>query len=324
MTRERIKLSLAENSTSRAYNPGAEKMLGEVIPVLDLGFVYLVDYMGNDQSIVQAARVSYGAGTKATSEDRGLIRYLMRNRHTTPFEMGELKFHAKMPYFVAAQWVRHRTASINAESARYSIMKEEFYVPDMSAISVQSKDNKQGRGELLPIEESEQLRYELQQRGLSAFEYYHHLLNQDMEGNVIDKNRQGIAKELARTVLPESTYTQWYWKIDLHNLFHFLGLRMDPHAQLEIRQYAEAISEIVKEAFPFAYEAFEDYVLESKIITGPEMDILANLFESKGMQMTIEEIAATADSVGLKNKREREEMIDKFRAMGLIRKINIV
>jgi len=242
----------------------------------------------------------------------------MRNRHTTPFEMAELKFHIKLPYFVAAQMVRHRTANINAESARYSIFKDEFYIPEPLAVSAQSKDNKQGRGEVLPSDVAQEVRDKLEEHSLNAFELYHYLLNVDEQGIILDEDRIGVAKELARIPLPESTYTQWYWKMDLHNLFHFLGLRKDPHAQFEIRQYADAISEIVKEAFPHAYKAFEDFQLNAKIITGPEIEIMAGLFQEKGFKISEDDVLRIADQAGLKNKRERNEMVEKFKKMGVI------
>ncbi len=223
-----------------------------MINVLDNGFVRLVDMMGDDSAIVQAARTSYGKGTKTFSEDRKLIRYLMRNRHTSPFEMVEFKFHIKLPIFVARQWIRHRTANVNEYSGRYSEMKNEFYLPEVESVRKQSLTNKQGRDdeELSPKEANEFIA-ELEKSNSLQFETYQ---------NFIDK---GIARELARINLPLSIYTEWYWKIDLHNLFHFLKLRLDSHAQLEIRLYAEVIAEILKEKVPLAYEAFEDYILEA-------------------------------------------------------------
>ena len=223
-----------------------------MINVLDNGFVRLVDMMGDDSAIVQAARTSYGKGTKTFSEDRKLIRYLMRNRHTSPFEMVEFKFHIKLPIFVARQWIRHRTANVNEYSGRYSEMKNEFYLPEVESVRKQSLTNKQGRDdeELSPNEANEFIA-ELEKSNSLQFESYQ---------NFIDK---GIARELARINLPLSIYTEWYWKIDLHNLFHFLKLRLDSHAQLEIRLYAEVIAEILKEKVPLAYEAFEDYILEA-------------------------------------------------------------
>ncbi len=244
-------------------NPKAEEILDKEFKVLNHGFVRLVDYMGGDDAIVQAARVSYGKGTKTVSEDRTLIRYLMRHQHTTPFEMVEFKFHVKLPIFVARQWIRHRTANVNEYSGRYSIMPEEFYVPDETAIKFQSKSNKQGRdSEEVPPEVRKRVLDILIEEQKSAFSGYQEMLDQN------------IARELARINLPLSLYTQWYWKIDLHNLFHFLKLRMDKNAQYEIRMYAEKMAEIVKSVVPLAYEAFEDYVLNAVTFSKQELQLL--------------------------------------------------
>ena len=219
------------------------------IPCLDRGFIRLVDSMGGDDAIVQAARVSYGKGTRKMSQDRGLIRYLMRHRHTTPFEMVEFKFHAKMPIFVARQWVRHRTANINEYSLRYSEARDEFYIPDEEHILFQSKLNKQGRSGEVPADLKKKVQDYFRDISDKSYTIYSEL------------NDAGIARELARAVLPVNLYTEWYWKNDLHNILHFLSLRLDPHAQYEIRIYAEAMAEIVKKIAPFAYEAFKDYVV---------------------------------------------------------------
>ena len=219
------------------------------IPCLDRGFIRLVDSMGSDDAIVQAARVSYGKGTRKVSQDRGLIRYLMRHRHTTPFEMVEFKFHAKMPIFVARQWVRHRTANINEYSLRYSEARDEFYIPDEEHILFQSKLNKQGRSGEVPADLKKKVQDYFRDISDKSYTIYSEL------------NDAGIARELARAVLPVNLYTEWYWKNDLHNILHFLSLRLDPHAQYEIRIYAEAMAEIVKKIAPFAYEAFQDYVV---------------------------------------------------------------
>ena len=240
--------------------PQAENILDKQFPCIDKGFVRLVDYMGGDDAIVQAARVSYGAGTKSVNEDRGLIRYLMRHLHTTPFEMVELKFHVKLPIFVARQWIRHRTANVNEYSGRYSIMKDEFYIPSPDAIHFQSTKNKQGRDENVedstrrevPAATRKNIIEELIAEQSAAYNNYEQLLELN------------IARELVRINLPVSLYTEWYWKIDLHNLFHFLRLRIDAHAQYEIRVYAEAMAEITKCVAPLAYEAFEDYILHSE------------------------------------------------------------
>lgn len=221
------------------------------IKCLDKGFVRLVDHMGDDSSIVQAARISYGAGTKAVSEDRALIRYLMRNRHTSPFEMVIFKFHMKLPIFVARQMIRHRTFSVNEYSARYSEMKDEFYIPEKEHVKKQSKGNKQGR------EESYDNGYD---------EYFInniHVHSHERHRAYIDALKQDMARETARMILPVNIYTEWYIQGNLHNIFHFLKLRLDEHAQYEIRVYAQAVAEIVKQYVPVAYEAFEDYVLNS-------------------------------------------------------------
>lgn len=234
--------------------------------VLDFGHVKLVGVMGDDQAIVDAARVSIsGEGVKATSKDRGLIRYLLRNKHTTPFEMVEFKFDCKMPIFVARQWIRHRTASVNEMSARYSILPNEFYVPELSRIQAQSTNNKQGSGAAFPTAEAEEIRQALREYSALAYRMYEGL------------NEQGLARELSRMVLPTNIYTQWFWKMDLHNLMHFLKLRLHPHAQYEIRVFAEAIADIVKAQCPVAWEAFEDYILEAESFSKDELEIIREL-----------------------------------------------
>ena len=264
---------------------------------LDHGFVRLIDVMGDDSSIVQAARVSYGKGTKSVNEDRGLIRYLMRHRHTTPFEMVEFKFHVKLPIFVARQWIRHRTANVNEYSGRYSEMKDEFYQPEETQIKIQSQNNKQGRAD-------------------TGFDS----VTTDIINDILDNNQQnsfhdyqkllelGLAREISRIVLPVSNYTEWYWKIDLHNLFHFLSLRLDSHAQYEIRVYAEVIADIVKKAVPFAYEAFVDYQLNSVYFSKSELNIIKKF---------IPEILPQVDDLvnsGL-SKREAVEFLEKIKKM---------
>lgn len=307
---------LSSELTKRPINPGAEKWLGIPIPVLDNGFIYLVDYMGNDQSIEQAARVSYGGGTRSVNETIGLVRYLRRHRHTTPFEMAELKFHMKLPIVVAAQAIRHRTANINQLSARYSILDSEFYIPDPAVIGVQSSANRQGRGEEVDLTRAEEFRQWLIDITSSAYKSYENFLNDDGSGKPFDPQKDMIARELSRMGLPQNIYTQWYWKCDLHNIFHFLGLRMDSHAQWEIRQYANAMGQIVADAFPIAWKAFEDYELKAKSLTLPEQQILSLLIRQKGLEISQEEIINLALQVGLTNKRERQEMVDKFRDLG--------
>ena len=249
-------------TTRRATSPALEKLLYEPIPVLDHGFIRIVDYMGDDAAIVQAARVSYGKGTKKVSEDKGLINYLMRHWHSTPFEMCEIKFHIKLPIFVARQWIRHRTANVNEYSARYSILDKEFYIPTVDHLNPQSKQNNQGRSpdQLSPAESARVLEI-LKGDSEQTYAHYEELMNCDAEGNTIDESKTGVARELARMNLTLNYYTQWYWKIDLHNLMHFLMLRADPHAQYEIRVYADAMIEILKAWCPFAYEAFVEHRL---------------------------------------------------------------
>ncbi|WP_298435660.1 FAD-dependent thymidylate synthase [uncultured Jannaschia sp.] len=248
------------HQTLRATAPGMEQHLYTAHPVLDHGFVRVIDYMGDDRAITQAARVSYGRGTKAVSNDEGLIRYLMRHWHSTPFEMCEIKLHVKLPVFVARQWIRHRTANVNEYSARYSILDREFYIPHEDDLAAQSQTNNQGRGEALRGEEAQRVLDWLRTDSDRAYDHYEAMISQD--------GQQGLARELARMNLPANIYTQWYWKVDLHNLFHFLRLRADPHAQMEIRVYAEALCAIVKDWVPAAYGAFEDYRLGGAQLSG--------------------------------------------------------
>ncbi|MBY4895129.1 FAD-dependent thymidylate synthase [Rhodobacteraceae bacterium N5(2021)] len=252
--------------TLRAVSPGMEQHLYEAKPVLDHGFVRVIDYMGDDSAIVQAARVSYGAGTKHVSNDEGLIRYLMRHWHSTPFEMCEIKLHVKLPVFVARQWIRHRTANVNEYSARYSILDREFYIPRVEDLAAQSVVNNQGRGEALTGEEAERVLRYLKDDAGRAYDHYEEMIS--------DEGQQGLARELARMNLPANIYTQWYWKVDLHNLFHFLRLRADSHAQYEIRVYADAICEMVKDWVPAAYGAFEDYRMGGVQLSGKGVEVL--------------------------------------------------
>lgn len=263
----------AAQPTRRAVAPGLEARLHEAVPVLDHGFVRVVDYMGDDGAIVQAARVSYGRGTKAARDDRGLIRYLMRHWHSTPFEMCEIKLHVKLPIFVARQWIRHRTANVNEISARYSILDREFYVPAPDHLAAQSAVNRQGRGAVLEGETAAQALGLLRDEAVRAFDAYDHLLGDDV----------GLARELARMALPLSTYTQWYWKTDLHNLLHFLRLRADPHAQYEIRVYAEAIGALVAAWVPHAWEAFCDYRMGGAAISATGMACLRRMLRGEAV-----------------------------------------
>jgi len=241
------------HTTLRATSPGMEKHLYQAHPVLDHGLIRVIDYMGDDNAITQAARVSYGKGTKKVSNDTGLIRYLMRHWHSTPFEMCEVKFHVKLPVFVARQWIRHRTANVNEYSARYSILDREFYIPEPDQLAAQSTINNQGRGETLEGKEAQAVLDMLRDDATRSYDHYEEMLSDD--------GKKGLARELARMNLPANVYTQWYWKVDLHNLFHFLRLRADAHAQYEIRVYAEKMCEITADWVPAAYGAFEDYRL---------------------------------------------------------------
>ncbi|NCU20029.1 FAD-dependent thymidylate synthase [Candidatus Falkowbacteria bacterium] len=268
--------------TLRATSDGMEAHLYVAHPVLDHGLIRVVDYMGDDAAICQAARVSYGRGTKAVSDDAGLIRYLMRHWHSTPFEMCEVKFHVKLPVFVARQWIRHRTANVNEYSARYSILDREFYIPAPDQLAAQSTVNNQGRGELLEGAEAQRVLDILREDAMRAYDHYEDMLSTE--------GQKGLARELARMNLPANIYTQWYWKCDLHNLFHFLRLRADHHAQYEIRVYAQTMCEIVKDWVPQAYAAFEDYRLGGVNLSGKAAEALkrrlageAVTFETSGM-----------------------------------------
>ncbi|MCT4636041.1 MAG: FAD-dependent thymidylate synthase [Rickettsiales bacterium] len=285
-TKENDDLTKQTNITKRAISPGIEKILYDAIPVLDHGFVRVVDYMGDDSAIVQAARVSYGKGTKRTNQDRGLIQYLMRHRHTTPFEMCDIKFHIKLPIFIARQWIRHRTASVNEYSARYSILANEFYTPKPENMAMQSKINKQGRDNVLSPEESKKVLHLLKQDAEQCYSHYQEMLNEDEEGNILNPENPQLARELARMNLNLNFYTEWYWKINLHNLFHFLALRADSHAQYEIRVYAEVMLNIVKEWVPFAYEAFMEYQVNSASFSGNAIKAIKAML--KGEKITAE------------------------------------
>jgi thymidylate synthase (FAD) len=256
---------------SRVSVPEADRLIGVKHPVLAHGFVVLVDYMGNDAAIVQAARVSYGQGTKSVRDDRGLVRYLMRHRHTTPFEMVEYKFLVRLPIFVARQWIRHRTASVNEYSARYSIVPDEYEVPPPEEVRHQSTRSRQGRGDALPPEVVERFRSDLDALSKSAYDAYSRALD------------AGVARETARLVLPLAYYTEWYWKIDLHNLFHFLSLRLDPHAQEEIRLYAAELAKIARVVCPVAFEAFEDFQVEGLSLSRRERVGLRALLDGKSL-----------------------------------------
>jgi thymidylate synthase (FAD) len=245
--------------TLRPVAPALEEVLFQALPVLDHGFVRVIDYMGDDAAVVQAARVSYGRGTKKVSEDRGLINYLMRHRHTTPFEMCEIKYHVKLPIFVARQWIRHRTANVNEYSARYSILDNEFYVPKPEHLAAQSKANRQGRDQVLAGQEAERVFSLLKKDAELVYEHYMEMLNEGEAGEPLDPERSGLARELARMNLSLAFYTQWYWKTNLHNLMHFLSLRADAHAQYEIRVYADVMIDTLKRWCPICHDAFMEY-----------------------------------------------------------------
>ncbi len=272
-----------KNQTIRPVSPELEEVLYSPFQALDHGFVRVVDYMGNDSSVVQAARVSYGSGTKKVNADKGLINYLMAHRHTTPFEMCEIKFHIKLPIFIARQWIRHRTASVNEYSARYSIVEDEFYIPKKENLAAQSKINHQGRDEVgnLSVDEQKKVLDILKKDSTNCYNNYLDMINQDSLGNVVDKNRDGVARELARMNLTLNCYTQWYWKIDLHNLFHFLHLRADSHAQYEIRIYAEIMLDIVKKWVPYSFEAFVKNHKSGKQFSGPALEIIKKLVKGE-------------------------------------------
>jgi thymidylate synthase (FAD) len=263
--------------TRRATVPALEEILYEPLPVLDHGFIRVIDYMGDDGAIVQAARVSYGRGTRQVSEDRGLINYLMRHRHTTPFEMCEIKYHVKLPIFVARQWIRHRTANVNEYSARYSILDNEFYLPAPEHVAAQATTNRQGRAEALDPAGAQLVLDLLRADAERAYRGYAELLNEDAAGMPSDAGRPGLARELARMNLSLNFYTQWYWKIDLHNLLHFLSLRADPHAQYEIRAYAKAMLDTLALWVPLTYAAFLEYRMNAAVISATGLAVIRRL-----------------------------------------------
>lgn len=270
---------------ARMIVEAAEALLDQEIKVLDKGFVRLVDYLGGDARIVQSARVSYGSGTKTVRQDRGLIHYLLKHAHTSPFEQVQLTFHTKMPIFVARQWVRHRTARLNEISGRYSIMRDEFYLPDPEHVCSQSDSNKQGRGEALPPDEALAIIDALEREQRETYAHYEQLLERN------------VARELARVNLPNSLYTEWYWQIDLHNLFHFLRLRMDAHAQYEIRVYAEAMARCAQAVAPLAYEAFEEHVLGAVTFSRAECEALVAMLDGHPVALEGRPLAAFEEKV---------------------------
>jgi len=263
--------------TRRATVPALEDILYEPVPLLDHGFIRVIDYMGDDAAVVQAARVSYGRGTRKLREDAGLINYLMRHRHSTPFEMCEIKYHVKLPIFVARQWIRHRTANVNEYSGRYSILDREFYLPAPAQLAAQSSVNRQGRGAVIEGDLAQRVLDLLREDAERAYRGYEWLLNEDMTGKTREPGRDGLARELARMNLSLNFYTQWYWKTDLHNLMHFLSLRADPHAQHEIRVYAEAMLDTMARWVPLTHAAFMEYRLGGAALSATAIAVVRRL-----------------------------------------------
>ena len=290
--------------TRRAVAPALEEILYQAIPVLDHGFLRVVDYMGDDGAVVQAARVSYGRGTRKVSEDRALIHYLMRHRHSTPFEMCEIKFHVKLPIFVARQWIRHRTANVNEISARYSILDNEFYVPAPDQLAAQSTVNRQGRGAVLEGDEAARVLSLLREDAERAYAHYTEMLNEDESGAAIDPARSGLARELARMNLTLGFYTQWYWKTDLHNLMHFISLRADAHAQYEIRVYAEAMLDVLDRWVPATAAAFRQYRIGGALLSATALAVIRRMLAGE---------TVTQETSGL-SRREWQELADVLKA----------
>ena len=306
LTKEQLKeikdLQSQENKTKRVTAPELEKILYEAIPVLDHGFIRVIDYMGDDTSIVQAARVSYGKGTKKVSTDSGLIKYLMRHRHSTPFEMCEIKYHVKLPIFIARQWIRHRTANVNEYSARYSILDKEFYIPAKEQLSAQSTSNRQGRGDLITGDQADEVLKILKDDATRTYDNYEKMLNTRFDGTTIEEGKAGLARELARMNLTLNTYPQWYWKTDLLNLMNFLRLRADSHAQYEIRVFADIMLDTVKKWVPITYEAFMDYRVGGTEVSAKGKLIIQKLIKGENVDL---------DGSGL-SKREWNELMTAF------------
>ena len=295
-------LQSQEFKTKRVTAPELEKVLFEAIPVLDHGFIRVIDYMGDDTSIVQAARVSYGKGTKKVSTDSGLIKYLMRHWHSTPFEMCEIKYHVKLPIFIARQWIRHRTANVNEYSARYSILDKEFYLPSPEHLAAQSKNNRQGRGNIIKGDQAKKVLNLLKKDAEQTYDNYEMRLNERYDGSVIDEKETGLARELARMNLTLNTYTQWYWKTDLLNLMNFLRLRVDHHAQYEIRAYADVMLDTLKKWVPITYDAFMDYRVGGTEVSAKGKIIIQKLI--KGEKVNVEDSGLS--------KREWNELMEAF------------
>ena len=297
-----------ENSTKRVTSHELEKILYEAIPILDHGFIRVIDYMGDDSSIVQAARVSYGKGTKKVSTDEGLIRYLLRHWHSTPFEMCEIKYHVKLPIFIARQWIRHRTANVNEYSARYSILDKEFYIPTEDKLAAQSKSNRQGRGDILTGDQAQEVLNILKDDSTRTYQNYEKMLNERYDGSIIDENKDGLARELARMNLTLNSYTQWYWKTDLLNLMNFLFLRADIHAQYEIRVYAEAMIETLKKWVPITHSAFLDYRVGAAHVSSKGLQVIKSLLNGN---------EANFEKSGL-SKREWNELMEVLEKKDLL------
>ena len=291
-----------KNTTKRVIAPELEKILYEANPVLDHGFVRVVDYMGDDSSIVQAARVSYGKGSKKVSTDSGLIKYLMRHRHSTPFEMCEIKYHVKLPIFVARQWIRHRTANVNEYSARYSILDKEFYLPSKENLAAQSAVNRQGRGDLINGKQADNILNILKKDAEQTYSNYELMLNEKYDGTKISESNKGLARELARMNLTLNTYTQWYWKTDLLNLLNFLSLRADSHAQYEIRAYADVMIDSLKRWAPITFDAFMDYRVGSMELSAKAKIVIQKMLKGKNCNLESSNLS----------KREWNELMESF------------
>ncbi|RPG98966.1 MAG: FAD-dependent thymidylate synthase [Candidatus Pelagibacter sp. TMED118] len=306
LTKEQIQeikdLQSQNNTTKRVTAPRLEDILYEALPILDHGFVRVIDYMGNDNSIVQAARVSYGKGTKKVNTDSGLIKYLMRHWHSTPFEMCEIKYHVKLPIFIARQWIRHRTANVNEYSARYSILDKEFYLPSKENLAAQSTNNRQGRGEVISGDQAEKVLGLLKDDAERTYNNYEEMLNERYDGSVVDKGKIGLARELARMNLTLNTYTQWYWKTDLLNLMNFLRLRVDHHAQFEIRAYADVMLDTLKRWVPTTYDAFIDYRVGGTEVSSKGKEVIKKLINGEDISI---------DQTDL-SKREWNELMQAF------------
>ena len=301
-TQEIKDLQSQSNKTKRVTAPKLEEILYEALPILDHGFIRVIDYMGNDNSIVQAARVSYGKGTKKVNTDSGLIKYLMRHWHSTPFEMCEIKYHVKLPIFIARQWIRHRTANVNEYSARYSILDKEFYLPSKENLAAQSSSNRQGRGEVITGDQAEKVLGLLKEDAERTYRNYEEMLNQKYDGSIIDEKKIGLARELARMNLTLNTYTQWYWKTDLLNLMNFLRLRADHHAQYEIRAYADVMLDTLKRWVPITFDAFMDYRVGGTEVSSKGKEVIKKLIN--GEKISIEQTDLS--------KREWNELMQAF------------